>query len=184
MKKIFLLLLFSISVQSLFAQVSSITRNKESYTQDVFPYKGVRAIQIEEVNCPDHEQNVFIFSKIEKNANPDVMYFQRYTKLDGKWTLKSLYTIKHNGAISAWGSQKAFADYDKDKSVDALFIYALYDANFKHQFTHLLFSKLDKVYTIQANVSDNFENNVFSGNFTSLDANTKDNVLEYCSKVK
>lgn len=179
MKKIFLLLLLSISVQSLFAQVSSITRNKESYTQDVFPYKGVRAIQIEEVNCPDHEENVFIFSKIEKNANPDIMYFQRFTKIAGKWTLKSLYTIKHNGAISAWGSRKAFADYDKDKSIDALFIYALYDANFKHQSTHLLFSRLDKIYTIEASISDNFEKETFSANFASLDNDTKNKIVEY-----
>lgn len=167
-----------------FAQVSSITRNKESYTQDVFPYAGVRAIQIDEVGVPTYEENVFIFSKVEKKANPDVMYFQRFTKLKGKWTLKKSHTITHkDGIISAWGSRKAFADYDKDNSIDAFFLYSLYDVNFKQQTVHLLFSRLDTIYTIASSVADGFKIDTFSENFDSLDAHTKVSILEYWNKI-
>ena len=65
MKNVLILLLFS---NILTAQISNVIRNKDSYTQDVFPYKGVRAIQIDEVSAVGNEDNVFIFSKIEKNA--------------------------------------------------------------------------------------------------------------------
>jgi hypothetical protein len=183
MKNKILILLFVLFTNTILAQVSSITRNKESYTQDVFPYKGVRAIQIDEVSSPDYEENVFIFSKVEKNAKPDTMYFQRFTKLDGKWTLKTLSSITHKGIISAWGSRKAFGDYNKDKSVDAFFIYGLYDADFKQQTVHLIFSQFDKIYTIETSISDNFGTNKFSENFDSLDQNTKKEILDYWSKL-
>jgi hypothetical protein len=168
---------------TIIAQVSHITRSKESYTQDVFPYKGVRAIQIDEVSSPDHEENVFIFSKVEKGANPDTMYFQRFTKTDGIWGLKTLFTITHKGIISAWGSRKGFNDYNKDKSVDAFFIFGLYDADFKQQTVHLIFSQFDKVYSIESNVSDNFATNKFSDNFETLKANTKNEILDYWNKL-
>ncbi|WP_310556788.1 hypothetical protein [Flavobacterium sp.] len=183
MKRFFLLFPILLISNAIFAQVSSFTRNKESYTQEIFPYKGVRAIQIDEVSSPDHEENVFIFSKVEKNANPDIMYFQRFTKIDGKWTLKILSTIEHKGIISSWGSRKAFGDFNKDKSVDAFFIYGLYDAGFKQQTVHLIFSQFDKIYTIEANISDNFETDIFSDNFDSLDENIKKEILDYWSKL-
>jgi hypothetical protein len=183
MKNNYLLLLIVLFTNTVFAQVSTITRNKDSYTQDVFAYKGVRAIQIDEVSSPDHEENVFIFSKVEKNAKPDIMYFQRFTKTDGKWTIKTLSTITHKGIISAWGSRKAFGDYNKDKSVDAFFIYGLYDADFKQQTVHLIFSQFDKIFTIETSVSDSFGTDKFSDNFDTLDANTKKEILEYWGKL-
>lgn len=176
MKKLLLLLLFTNVIN---AQVSNIIRNKDSYTQDVFPYKGVRAIQIDEVNSPGNEDNVFIFSKIEKNAKPDKMYFQRFTKVNDKWIVKSILEVNHNGIISAWGSRKAFWDFDKDKSIDALFIYGLYDADFKQQSVHLIFSKKDQFYTIESSISDNFKTDKFSSNFDSLDETYKSKILEY-----
>ncbi|MET3017972.1 hypothetical protein [Flavobacterium hydatis] len=179
-KKLFLLLLFTNVIT---AQVSSIVRNKDSYTQEVFPYKGVRAIQIDEVNSPGNEDNVFIFSKIEKNENPDKMYFQRFTKVNDKWIVKSIIEVNHNGIISAWGSRKAFWDFDKDKSIDALFIYGLYDADFKQQSVHLIFSQKDQLYTIESSVSDNFGTNKFSSNFDSLSEIYKAKILEYWNKL-
>ncbi|MBF7092236.1 hypothetical protein IUY40_11865 [Flavobacterium sp. ALJ2] len=180
MKKLLLFLLFTNVIT---AQVSNIIRNKDSYTQEIFPYKGVRAIQIDEVNSPENEDNVFIFSKIEKNANPDKMYFQRFTKVNHKWEVKSILEVNHNGIISAWGSRKAFGDYNKDKSVDALFIYGLYDADFKQHSVHLIFSQKDQFYTIESSVSDDFKIDKFSPNFNSLDAESKKQVLEYWGKL-
>ncbi|RXM48787.1 hypothetical protein [Flavobacterium sp. YO12] len=180
MKKLLILLLFS---NILTAQISNVIRNKDSYTQEIFPYKGVRAIQIDEVSVVGKEDNVFIFSKIEKNANPDKMYFQRFTKVNDKWIVKAVLEVNHNGIISAWGSRKAFGDYNKDKSVDALFIYGLYDAAFKQQSVHLIFSQKDQFYTIESSISDDFKTNKFSDNFKSLEADSKKQVLEYWSKL-
>ncbi|MBS7252843.1 hypothetical protein [Flavobacterium branchiicola] len=180
MKKIFILLLFS---NILTAQISNVIRNKDSYTQEVFPYKGVRAIQIDEVSSVGNEDNVFIFSKIEKNAIPDKMYFQRFTKVNDKWVVKSILEVNHNGIISAWGSRKAFWDWNKDKSIDGLFIYGLYDAAFKQESVHLIFSQKDQFYTIEANVSDDFKTDKFSDNFKTLDAESKKQVLEYWNKL-
>jgi hypothetical protein len=180
MKKLLILLLFS---NILTAQISNVIRNKDSYTQEIFPYKGVRAIQIDEVSVVGKEDNVFIFSKIEKNANPDKMYFQRFTKVNDKWIVKSIFEVDHNGIISAWGSRKAFGDYNKDKSVDALFIYGLYDAAFKQQSVHLIFSQEDQFYTIESSISDDFKTDKFSDNFKLLDVDSKKRVLEYWSKL-
>lgn len=180
MKKLLILLLFS---NILTAQISNVIRNKDSYTQEIFPYKGVRAIQIDEVSVVGKEDNVFIFSKIEKNANPDKMYFQRFTKVNDKWIVKAVLEVNHSGIISAWGSRKAFGDYNKDKSVDALFIYGLYDAAFKQQSVHLIFSQKDQFYTIESSISDDFKTNKFSDNFKSLEADSKKQVLEYWSKL-
>lgn len=180
MKKIFILLLFS---NILTAQISNVIRNKESYTQEVFSYKGVRAIQIDEVSSVGNEDNVFIFSKIEKNAIPDKMYFQRFTKVNDKWIVKSILEVNHNGIISAWGSRKAFLDCNKDKSIDGLFIYGLYDADFKQQSVHLIFSQKDQFYTIESSVADDFKKDQFSDNFKSLDAESKKQILEYWNKL-
>lgn len=180
MKKLFLLLLFT---NGIIAQVSVVTRNKDSYTQDVFPYKGVRAIQIDEVHCSNNEENIFIFSKIEKNANPDRMYFQRFTKKDDKWSLVTLSEIDHNGIISAWGSRKGFMDYNKDKSIDAFFIYGLYDSDFKQQSVCLLFSQYDKVYTIKTDKKSEFKNNIFSENFKELDGKVRKQIMEYWDEL-
>lgn len=180
MNKVFAFLMFTSIIS---AQISNVVRNKDSYTQDVFSYKGIRTIQIDEVSFPGSEENVFIFSKIEKNANPDKMYFQRFTKVNDKWTLKSILEIDHKGIISAWGSRKAFGDYNKDKSVDVLFIYGLYDADFKQQSVHLIFSQKDQIYTIESSTADNFIKDVFSANFNSLDKNSKESVLEYWNKL-
>lgn len=180
MKKLLILLIFS---NILTAQISNVVRNKDSYTQEIFPYKGVRAIQIDEVSVVREEDNVFIFSKIEKNANPDKMYFQRFTKVNDKWIVKAILEVNHSGIISAWGSRKAFGDYNKDKSVDALFIYGLYDAAFKQQSVHLIFSQKDQFYTIESSISDDFKTDKFSDNFKSLDADSKKQVLEYWSKL-
>ncbi len=183
MKRKYIFVLALLITNTIIAQVSSVTRNKESYTQDVFPYNGVRIIQVDEVHHLENEENVFIFSKIAKNSNPDEMYFQRFTKKDGKWVLLSSFTINHNGIISAWGSRKGFADYNKDKSVDAFFIYGLYDSDFKQQAVHLLYSEKDQIYTIGATISDGFVTNSFSDNFKSLNSDTKKQILDYWEKL-
>jgi hypothetical protein len=58
------------------AKVTSVVRNPASTTQALFAYQGNRLLQADEVSSPQNEENVFIFSKLKKDAKPDVMYFQ------------------------------------------------------------------------------------------------------------
>ncbi len=177
-------LLFFLIISNLTtAQVSNVIRNEASYTQEIFPYRGIRMMQVDEVSCPENEENVFIFSKIEKNAKKDIMYFQRFTKISSKWKLNSDLEIKHDGIISVWKSRKAFLDTNKDKSIDALFIYSLNDYEFKQQTVHLIFSHLSKIYSIYSNISDNYSKDTFSDNFKELDENSKSKILEYWNKL-
>ena len=177
------LLFFLIISNLITAQVSNIIRNEANYKQEIFPYRGTRIMQVDEVSCPDNEENVFIFSKIEKNAKNDIMYFQRFTKVNSKWKLNSDLEIKHDGIISVWKSRKAFLDTNKDKSIDALFIYSLNDYDFKQQTVHLIFSHLSKIYTISSSISDNYSKDIFSDNFKELDETSKSKILEYWNKL-
>ena len=177
------LLFFLIISNLITAQVSNVIRNEASYTQEVFPYRGIRMMQVDEVSCPNNEENVFIFSKIEKNAKNDIMYFQRFTKVNSKWKLNSDLEIKHDGIISVWKSRKAFLDTNKDKSIDALFIYSLNDYDFKQQTVHLIFSHLSKIYTIFSNIADGYSKDTFSNNFKELDETSKSKILEYWNKL-
>ena len=163
------------------AQVSNIVRNPDSYKN--FPYEGTRIIQVDEANSPDNEDNVFIFSKIEKGAKPDKMTFQRFTKVGGDWKVVAKKQINYDGIISAWGQRKAFADYDKDKSIDALFIYALNDYDFKQKSVHLIFSKNDKLYEISTSAESGYTKDVYSDNFKTLPENIQSRILEYWSKL-
>ena len=181
MKKLLLLLL--IAGTSAFAQVSTVTRNPASYTQDVFAYKGSRILQVDEVSSPGNEENEFIFSKVEKYAKPDVMYFQRFTKRGSQWALSASTEIRHDGIISTANNRKAFTDVDKNKSIDALFIYELNDAQLKQQSIHLLFSQGSKIYSIAAAKSDNYASNKYSDNFAELSPNVKSSVMAYWNKL-
>lgn len=169
------------------AQVTTVTRNIASYTQDVFPYKGSRVMSVDEVSAGGREDNVFIFSKVEKFAKPDVMYFQRFTREFGKtgtpWKLAAATEIRHDGIIVVVNNRKTFSDTDKRKSVDALFIYALNDADLKQQSIHGLFSHADKIYTIAANKSDNYATSQFSDNFKDLSPTIKAGVMAYWNKL-
>lgn len=163
------------------AQVSNVVGNPESYKN--FPYEGVRIVQVDEVNSPDNEDNVFIFSKIEKSAKPDKMTFQRFTKIGEDWKVVAKKTINYDGIISAWGQRKSFADYDKDKSIDALFIYSLNDYDFKQKSIHLIFSKNDKLYEISISAESGYTKDVYSDNFKTLPENIQTKILEYWNKL-
>jgi hypothetical protein len=185
-----LVLLYALTCNAALAQITSITRNPASYTQDIFPYKGSRMMTVDEVRIEGHEDNVYIFSKVDKFAKPDVMYFQRYIreganagKPGAPWKLKASTEIKHDGIIVVVNNRKSFTDADKGKSVDALFIYALNDADLKQQSIHSLFSQGDKIYTIAANKSDNYKQSQFSANFKELSAEIQTNILAYWNKL-
>jgi hypothetical protein len=61
------------------AQVTNIVRHQDSYAD--FPIDGVRIVQVDELHAQDKEENVYIFSRIEKEASPDRMTFQKFTRL-------------------------------------------------------------------------------------------------------
>lgn len=163
------------------AQVSTVVRNPDSYRN--FPYEGTRIVQVDEANSPDNEDDVFIFSKIEKGAKPNKMTFQRFTKVDKDWKVLSKKQINYDGIISAWGQRKTFADYDKDKSIDALFIYSLNDYDFNQKSVHLIFSKNDKIYEISTSAESGYTKDVYSDNFKTLPENIQAKILEYWNKL-
>ena len=163
------------------AQVSNIVRHQDEYKD--FPFEGTRIVQVDEVNSPDNEDNVFIFSKIEKGAKPDKMTFQRFTKIGGEWRVKAKKQINHSWIISAWGQRKSFADYDKDKSIDAIFIYSLNDDDFKQQSVHLIFSKKAQLYEISTSLESSYSKDTYSDNFKELPENIKAKILDYWHKL-
>ncbi len=164
-----------------FSQVSNVIRHPDSYKD--FPFEGVRIVQVEEVSSPGNEENVIIFSKIEKGATPDEMYIQRFTKKGSDWELVKKKTVRHDGIISAWGSRKVFADYDKDKSVDAILVYSLNDSDFNQQSVHLIFSKGKDFYEISSDKDSGYKKDIFSENFSSLPQFIQDKVLEFWSNL-
>jgi hypothetical protein len=178
-----LLALLAACSSAMAQQVSVVTRNPASYTRDVFAYQGSRVMQVDEASSPGQEDNVFIFSKVDRGAKPDVMYFQRFTKVAGQWTLGSSLEIRHEGIISLVGNRKAFNDADQDKSVDALFVYALNDHELKQQSIHLLLSHSKTIYTIAAYKADNYASSRFSDNFAQLSPAVKSSVLAYWSQL-
>ena len=180
--KNFLLLLLFVS-QLACAQISVITRNPASYTKEVFPFQGSRIMTVDEAHSPNNEENVFVFSKVDRGAKPDVMYFQRFTKADGRWTLKSKTEIRHDGIVVAIGNRKAFTDADKSKSVDAFFVYSLNDFDLKQQSIHMLISQGSKIFTIAASLADGYQSSKFSDNFAELSPNAKDAALSYWAKL-
>jgi hypothetical protein len=165
---------------------TATTRNPAAYTQDVFPYKGSRMMSVDEVS-QGSEDNVFIFSKVEKFAKPDVMYFQRFTREVGKtgtpWKLSASSEIRYDGIIVVVNNRKTFSDTDKRNSVDALFIYALNDLDLKQQSIHGLFSQGDKIYTIAASKSDNYASPQYSSNFQELSPTVKASIMAYWTKL-
>ena len=178
--KIFVFVLMLISSWA-FSQVSNVIRHPDSYKD--FAFEGVRIVQVEEVASPGNEENVIIFSKIEKGAQPDKMFIQRFTKQGGTWNVVSKKTINHAGVISSWGSRKAFGDYDKDKSADAILVYSLSDYDFNQQSVHVILSKGKEIYEIASDAASDYSKPVFSDNFNSLPTELKKRVMDFWTKL-
>ena len=165
------------------AQVSVVSRNQASYTQDVFNYAGSRMMMVDEANIAGSEDNVYIFSKPDAGASPDVLYFQQYQKVDGKFKRALLHTITHDGLLSIWKSRKVFTDVDKDRRVDAFFVYSKHAANKTQTSTHILISHNGVVYTLGANKADDYTTTAMSENFGKLDAQVKEADLKYWTSL-
>ncbi|WP_300596414.1 hypothetical protein [Niabella sp.] len=181
MKHIILLLTLFIGPAIANAQVSVITRAAEAYSN--FKFRGARLLNVNEVRIGDKEENVFIFSKAAKGAQPDTMYLQRYTKEKGTWTVKADTMLTHPGIIMNWDARKGFFDGDSDGSADAYFIYSLTDARQQQQSVHLLFSKGTAFYTISATASDGYKRNLYSKNFERLSPEIKKRLMEVWERL-
>ena len=165
------------------AQVSVISRNQASYTQDVFNYAGSRMMMVDEVNIAGSEDNVYIFSKPDAGASPDVLYFQQYQKNNGKYERTLLHTISHDGLLSVWKSRKVFTDADKDRRVDAFFIYSKHANNRTQTSAHMLISHNGVAYTLSANKADDYTATAMSENFDKLNAQVKEAALKYWTSL-
>lgn len=178
MKRIILILTLLIS-QYIICQVSHITKNSDSYTKDIFPYQGVRIMTVDEVHVPNIEENVYLFSKIEANKNPDSLFFQHYKKVNEKWVKAKSVFFEHEGFISVWKSRKAFLDSDNNKSIDALFIFSKHNLDKNQLSIHLILSSNEEFYTITAYKEDEYQQSTYSDNFESLNELIKVDVLKY-----
>lgn len=176
MKHIILLLGLIAGAATTRAQVSVVTRAAEAYSN--FKYQGARLLNVSEVHVEGREDNVFIFSKAAKGAQPDTMYLQRYTKEKNKWIIKADTMLVHKGVIMNWDARKGFFDGDRDGSIDAYFIYSLANADLQQQSVHLLFSKGPAFYTISAAASDGYRQSTYSENFETLPPEIKKRLTE------
>jgi hypothetical protein len=183
-KKWFAVLL-ALSAASAFAQVSVVIRAPEAYSKSVFAYQGERLMTGDNVSTP-LEDNVFIFSKSAAPASAvklDVLYFQRYQKINEQWQRSVLHAIEHSGLLSVWNTRKAFLDPDKDQSVDAMFVYSKHDLDKKQLSVHLLISHKNSIYTLSTTEATNYKETSFSANYGELPKSVKEAALKYWDEL-
>ncbi|MBC6109010.1 hypothetical protein ACFOG5_13195 [Pedobacter fastidiosus] len=180
MRKTFLIIILSLSLNYLHAQITSISMSVEDLKDAPFKFKGTRAMMVDRIDDAS-SKNIFVFSKVKSGSNPDTLYAEKFTKINDIWKLTQQKTITYKGVISIWGARKTFADADKDKQVDALFIYSFHDASMKTQLAvNLLLMYKGESYTISETPD---KKNTFSSNYTSLPENLKTYVKEYWEKL-
>lgn len=162
------------------AQITSISMNIEDLKDAPFKFKGTRAMMVDRIDDAS-AKNIFVISKVNSGSNPDTMFFQKFTKINESWKLTQEKAITYKGIISIWKSRKAFADADKDKQVDALFIYSLHDVEMEKQLAvNLLLMYKNDSYTISETPD---KKNTYSANFSNLPESVKAYVLEYWNKL-
>jgi hypothetical protein len=178
-------MLLTLTAVSTFAQVSVVFRAPEAYSKSVFAYQGERLLTGDNVSTP-LEDNVFIFSKSAAPASTvklDVLYFQRYQKINDQWQRSALHVIEHAGLLSVWNTRKAFLDSDKDQSVDAMFVYSKHDLNKKQLSVHLLMSHKNSIYTLSALETTGYKEASFSANYSELPTPLKEAALKYWDQL-
>lgn len=162
------------------AQITSIAMNVSDLKDAPFKFKGTRAMMVDRID-DGSSKNIFVFSKVPAGRNPDTLYAEKFTKIGDTWKLAQEKTITHNGVISVWGARKGFTDPDKDKQVDAFFIYSFHDADFKKQLSvHLILFHKGESYTLSETADGKGSQ---SKNFASLPESIKTEVLDYWNKL-
>jgi hypothetical protein len=178
-------ILLALNTGSAFTQVSLVMRAPEAYSKSVFAYQGERLLTGDNASTP-LEDNVFIFSKPATPTSAvkqDVLYFQRYQKINEQWQRSALYVVEHSGLLSVWKTRKAFLDSDKDQSVDAMFVYSKHDLNQKQLSVHLLISHKSSVYTLSTTQATDYKETSFSANYSELPAPLKAAALKYWDQL-
>ncbi|TCD10807.1 hypothetical protein EZ449_07935 [Pedobacter frigidisoli] len=180
MKKTALIIILSLSLNYLHAQITSISMSVDDLKDAPFKFKGTRAMMVDRIDDAS-SKNIFVFSKVKSGSNPDTLYAEKFTKINEVWKLVQQNAITYKGIISIWGARKAFGDADKDKQVDALFIYSFHDTDMKNQLSvSLLLMHKGESYTITETPD---KKNTFSANYVSLPESLKTYVKEYWDKL-
>ncbi|WP_316804608.1 hypothetical protein [Pedobacter nototheniae] len=180
MRKIIASVIFCLLFNLANAQITSTAMHIDDLKSAPFKFKGTRAMMVDRIDDAS-SKNIFVFSKVPAGRNPDTLYAEKFTKMGDVWKLVQEQTITHNGVISVWGARKGFTDADKDKQVDAFFIYSFHDAGFKKQLSvHLLLFHKGESYTLSETTEGKQSQ---SKNFASLPESIKTEILEYWNKL-
>ena len=180
MKKAILIIILSLSLNCLHAQITSISMHIDDLKDAPFEFKGSRAMMVDRIDDAS-SKNIFVFSKVKSGSNPDTLYAEKFTKINDVWKLVQQKTITYAGVISIWGARKAFTDADRDKQVDALFIYSFHDAAMKSQLSvNLLLMHKGESYTINETPD---KKNTYSANYATLPESIKSYIKEYWVKL-
>ncbi|UIR57700.1 hypothetical protein LZQ00_07730 [Sphingobacterium sp. SRCM116780] len=175
------LLIVGLSVSVAQAQITDISVNKENFEQSGFPYKGKRVLQVEHITT-SQEDNYIVFSKEERNADPDQLYIQQFQKIDNQWTAVAEDYVSEKGIVtSVWDARKAFFDADKDGHLDAIFVYSRHpkgDMDKQLSCIGLVLYK-KQFYRLQADQTDGYQKTTYSDNYKELPEIVKDKVSQF-----
>ena len=178
-----LILGFSMSVAH--AQITSISVNKANFEQSGFPYKGKRVLQVEHITTAN-EDNYIVFSKEERDADPDHLYIQQFQKINDKWIPVAENDISEAGVVtSVWDSRKAFFDADKDGKLDAIFVYSRHPkGDMNKQLTCIALVLYNRnYYRLQADQADGYQKTTYSEGYDQLPQVIKTQVAQFWEKL-
>lgn len=163
-----LILGFSISLAH--AQITTIAINKANFEKSGFPYKGKRVLQVEHITTPQ-EDNYIVFSKDERNADPDHLYIQQFQKINDTWTVVAEDDVSEPDIVtSVWDTRKAFFDADNDDKLDAIFVYSRHPkGDLEKQLSCIAILFYNKqFYRLQADQADGYQKTTYSANYNKL----------------
>lgn len=178
-----LILGFSMSVAH--AQITSISVNKANFEQSGFPYKGKRVLQVEHITTAQ-EDNYIVFSKEERDADPDQLYIQQFQKINDKWTAVAEDNVSEKDIVtSVWDARKAFFDADKDGNLDAIFVYSRHPkGDMDKQLSCIALVLYNKqFYRLQADQADGYQKTTYSDNYSKLPEVIKTKVTQFWEKL-
>ncbi|MBB2950244.1 MULTISPECIES: hypothetical protein [Sphingobacterium] len=185
MKQLAILLILGFSMGTADAQITSISVNKANFEKSSIPFKGKRVLQVEHITTAN-EDNFIVFSKEQRNADPDHLYIQQFQKNNDKWTVVAEDHVSEKDIVtSVWDARKAFFDADKDGKLDAIFVYSRHPkGDMDKQLSCIALVLYNKqFYRLQADQADGYQKTTYSDNYSQLPEVIKTQVGQFWEKL-